>query len=41
MIQWMRSHNQNPGGAPKVSFFGFDMQFPAMAMDNVIIFAQG
>ncbi|MGW8265684.1 MAG: erythromycin esterase family protein [Longimicrobiales bacterium] len=36
MIQWMRAHNQNPGGAPTVSFLGFDMQFPGMAIDNVI-----
>jgi erythromycin esterase len=40
MIKWMRAHNQNPGGAPKVSFFGFDMQFPTMAMQNVIAYLQ-
>jgi erythromycin esterase len=38
MIYWMWRHNQNPGGTPKVSFFGFDMQFPKMAMDNVIAY---
>ncbi len=36
MIRWMRRHNENPGSAPKVSFFGFDMQYPKMAMGNVI-----
>jgi len=40
MIKWMGSHNRNPGGAPKVSFFGFDMQFPAMAMQNVSTYLQ-
>ena len=32
MIQWMRAHNENPGG----SFLGFDMQYPGMAIHNVI-----
>jgi erythromycin esterase len=32
----MRRHNENPGSAPKVGFFGFDMQYPGMAMDNVV-----
>jgi len=36
MILWMRSHNENPKGLPKVSFHGFDMQYPQMAMDNVV-----
>ena len=40
MIKWMRAHNQNPGGAPQVSFLGFDMQYPTMAMQNVIIYLQ-
>ena len=40
MIKWMRIHNQNPGGAPKVSFFGFDMQYPKVAMQNVIAYLQ-
>ncbi len=38
MIRWMRRHNQNPGSAPKVGFFGFDMQYPKMAMDNVVAY---
>ena len=33
MIQWMRSHN-DAGGS--VGFYGFDMQYPGMALDNVI-----
>jgi erythromycin esterase len=40
MIHWMRAHNENPGDAPPVSFFGFDMQFPRMAMDNVVEYLQ-
>ena len=38
MIIWMRSHNQNPGKAPRVDFRGFDMQSSSMAIDNVIAF---
>ncbi len=33
MIEWMRSHNAAGGG---VGFYGFDMQYPGMALDNVI-----
>lgn len=33
MIQWMRSHNIAGGN---VGFYGFDMQYPGMALDNVI-----
>lgn len=36
MIHWMRSHNQNPGDASLVSFLGFDMQYPGMAIHNVL-----
>jgi erythromycin esterase len=32
MIQWMRRHNQAGGN---VGFYGFDMQYPGMAFDNV------
>jgi erythromycin esterase len=38
MIHWMRAHNEAPGGDPTVSFLGFDMQYPGMAMYNVIQF---
>ncbi|HEX8272886.1 MAG TPA: erythromycin esterase family protein [Longimicrobiaceae bacterium] len=38
MIEWMRRHNQDPGGAPKVSFRGFDMQYSRLAMDDVEAF---
>jgi erythromycin esterase len=40
MILWMREHNQNPGDDPTVSFLGFDMQFPGMAIYNVEMFLQ-
>ena len=35
MIEWMRRHNQDPGGAPRVSFHGFDMQYSRVTMDDV------
>lgn len=38
MILWMRAHNLNPGSGPQVSFFGFDMQFPGMAIHNVLTY---
>lgn len=48
MIRWMRAYNESRGcalcvspyprrgSAPPVSFCGFDMQIPRMAVDNVI-----
>lgn len=36
MIHWMRAHNEQPGNAPMISFFGFDMQFVWMAIDTVL-----
>ncbi|HEX6369989.1 MAG TPA: erythromycin esterase family protein [Longimicrobium sp.] len=41
MIRWMRAHNQNPGGAPRVSFYGFDMQYSRMAMNQVVAYLRG
>ena len=38
MILWMREHNQNPGDDPTVSFLGFDMQYPGMAIHEVVGF---
>lgn len=38
MVRWMREHNRNPGAAPTVSFFGFDMQYPGMPIHNVLQF---
>jgi erythromycin esterase len=32
MIKWMRRYNESGGN---VGFYGFDMQFPGMAIDNV------
>ena len=40
MILWMREHNQDPGNDPTVSFLGFDMQFPGMAIYNVQMFLE-
>ena len=33
MIEWMREHNEAGGD---VGFHGFDMQYPGMALDNVL-----
>lgn len=38
MVEWMREHNRSPGNAPLVSFYGFDMQYPGMAIHNVLQF---
>ncbi|WP_420128710.1 erythromycin esterase family protein [Longimicrobium sp.] len=38
MIRWMREHNQNPGGAPRVSFHGFDVQHARVAMNDVVAY---
>jgi len=35
MIEWMRVHNANPGSAPRVNFYGFDMQFSRVPMNDV------
>ncbi len=40
MVLWMRAHNENPGDAPLVSFYGFDTQFHEMAMDNVFAYLE-
>jgi erythromycin esterase len=40
MILWMRAHNENPGDAPLVSFYGFDMQYFKVAMDNVVAYLE-
>jgi erythromycin esterase len=41
MMRWMRRHNENPGAAPRVSFYGFDMQFSRVAMNRVESFLRG
>ncbi len=33
MIEWMRSHNERGGD---LGFYGFDMQYPGMALHNVL-----
>ena len=35
MIEWMRRHNQDPGGAPRVSFHGINMNLSRVTMDDV------
>lgn len=36
LIQWMRFHNQQPGNAPTISFYGFEVDTPFLPMDLVI-----
>ena len=38
LIRWMRAYNDQRGSAPAVSFLGFDMQYPHIAMDDVIAY---
>jgi len=39
MVVWMGEHNENPGGAPTVSFQGFDMNTEqTLAIDTVVRF---
>lgn len=38
LIRWMRGYNDRRGSAPAVSFLGFDMQYPRMAMDDAIAY---
>ena len=40
MVLWMRAHNENPGDAPQVSFYGFDTQFYEMAMEDVFAYLE-
>ena len=37
LVRWMRAWNES-GGQPRVHFTGFDMQYPAVAMDSVYAF---
>ena len=37
LVRWMRAWNES-GRQPRVHFTGFDMQFPAVAMDSVYAF---
>jgi erythromycin esterase len=41
MVRWMRQHNQNPGGAPKVSFRGVDVSSSRLAMNDVVAYLRG
>jgi erythromycin esterase-like protein len=36
LIQWMRFHNQQPGNAPTVSIYGFEVETPFLPMDLVM-----
>jgi erythromycin esterase len=38
LILWIRKHNQDAPPEQAVSFFGFDVQFPSMAVENVLGF---
>jgi erythromycin esterase len=38
MIRWMRRYNQDPSHARKIKFYGFDMQTPTVAAQNVLAY---
>jgi len=38
MIEWMRAYNAAPGVHPTLSFTGFDMQTPDVAMANALVY---
>jgi erythromycin esterase len=40
MIAWMRDYNRTVPPARQVRFFGFDMQYPGVAMDTVAAFVR-
>ena len=40
LILWMRAYNERAGSQPHLSFYGFDMQSPWLAMDNVVQYLQ-
>jgi erythromycin esterase len=40
LVKWMRAWNA-AGSQPRVSFVGFDMQFPGTAIDSVVAFVSG
>ena len=36
LIDWMRRHNEDPGGAPRVSFRGFDIECSPTVVEDVV-----
>jgi erythromycin esterase len=36
LIQWMRTYNQGKPADKQVGFYGFDMQYPGVAIDSVV-----
>lgn len=40
LIRWMRAYNDQRGGNPAVNFLGFDLQYPHLAMDDVIAYVK-
>lgn len=38
MIQWVRQYNQSVANGSKVGFYGIDIQYPRLAMDNVVAY---
>ena len=41
LILWIRTHNKDAPPEQAVSFFGFDVQFPSVAVENVLEFLGG
>lgn len=40
LILWMRAYNAGRGEKPAVGFFGFDIEYPQMAMDYVVSYLE-
>jgi erythromycin esterase len=40
MVRWVRQYNQSAANGPKVGFYGIDILYPRMAMDNVVAYLQ-
>ncbi len=38
LIEWLRAYNQQRRAAPAVGFSGFDMQYPRLAIDNLLTY---
>ena len=41
MVEWMRAHNANPAGTPRISFHGFDLQYIDVATEHVLAYLRG
>src|SRR5262245_14431498 len=40
LIQWMRSYNKEKSADKQIGFYGFDMQYPGIAIDSVLSYTR-